>query len=239
MNPRNAEELQALAGEYVIGVLSPDEAREVERLMRENPALDAAVHEWQDRLLPMASIPEPIAPSPALWQRIARDLPSGRSTSPTSPAREARPRLWDSVKFWRLAALAGFAAALLLAFLALLRPIAEPIPMYTAVLQSPHDRSAGWLVEGTRDGMVTLTPLVKTPVQPEKALQFWTKPDGAAGPSSLGLVKPDERIQVPADKLPGLAANQLFEITLEPAGGSPYNKPSGPILYVGRTVKLM
>ena len=33
--------------------------------------------------------------------------------------------------------------------------------------------------------------------------------------------------------------DQLFEITLEPQGGTPYNKPSGSILYPGRAVKVM
>ena len=31
---------------------------------------------------------------------------------------------------------------------------------------------------------------------------------------------------------------QLFEITLEPENGSPTGRPTGPILYVGRTVAL-
>jgi len=38
--------------------------------------------------------------------------------------------------------------------------------------------------------------------------------------------------------LPGLADRTLFELTLEPEGGSPYNKPSGPILFVGKAVRL-
>jgi anti-sigma-K factor RskA len=44
MNLRNPEELQAVAGEYVLGLLSSEEAREVERLMRENSELNSAVH---------------------------------------------------------------------------------------------------------------------------------------------------------------------------------------------------
>ena len=41
------------------------------------------------------------------------------------------------------------------------------------------------------------------------------------------------------DKLPARpGAADLFEITLEPEGGSPYDRPSGPILYIGRTIRL-
>lgn len=238
MNLHNPDELQAIAAEYVLGLLSNEEAGEVELLMRENSALNSAVHLWQDRLLPMASVPRPITPSPELWRRIARDL--ARSAAPEKTrAPKQRAGIWDSLNFWRFAAAAGFAAALLLAFTAVLRPAPELIPAYTAVLQSPEDKTAGWLVEGTRKGSVILTPLVQTSVAADKSLQFWTKPEGAAGPTSLGLVKPNERVEIPAGKLPGLAPQQLFEITLEPEQGSPYDKPSGPILYLGNAIKLM
>ncbi|MGH8773471.1 MAG: anti-sigma factor, partial [Burkholderiales bacterium] len=235
MNLRSPEELQAVAGEYVLGLLTSEEASEVERLMRENSALNTAVHMWQDRLLPMASIARPVAPSPELWQRIARDLAPGLAAPPNAARAEKRSRFWENLNFWRFASVVGFAAAIVLAFVAFLRPPPEVIPIYTAVLQSPEDKSAGWLVEGTRAGSVTLTPLIKTSVQPNKSLQFWTKPEGAAGPTSLGLVKPNERVEIPAGKLPGLSPNQLFEITLEPEYGSPIGKPTGPILFVGRS----
>jgi anti-sigma-K factor RskA len=69
-------------------------------------------------------------------------------------------------------------------------------------------------------------------------LQFWTKLDGAAGPTSLGLVRAGEPLQVDLSKLPGVAGNQLFEITLEPPSGSPLNRPTGPVLFIGRSVKI-
>jgi anti-sigma-K factor RskA len=43
---------------------------------------------------------------------------------------------------------------------------------------------------------------------------------------------------VKLDQLPPLVPNQLFEITLEPYNGSPTGRPTGPILYIGRAVKL-
>ena len=83
-----------------------------------------------------------------------------------------------------------------------------------------------------------LTPLLPTQVGVGQALQFWTKPDDADGPTSLGLVPGGRPTIVPVSKLPGLSPNQLFEITLEPAGGSPIGRPTGPILFVGRAVKV-
>jgi anti-sigma-K factor RskA len=44
---------------------------------------------------------------------------------------------------------------------------------------------------------------------------------------------------VRADKLPELVEKQLFEVTLEPAGGSPLgNRPSGEIMFIGTAVAL-
>ena len=56
---------------------------------------------------------------------------------------------------------------------------------------------------------------------------------------SLGLVKPGQTLSVPLDKLPPLAPNQLFELTLEDPNGSPTGKPTGPIQAIGRAVKVL
>jgi anti-sigma-K factor RskA len=69
-------------------------------------------------------------------------------------------------------------------------------------------------------------------------LQFWTKLEGAVGPTSLGLVQAGQVLQLPLSRLPGVGPQQLFEITLEPEGGSKIARPTGPILYVGRSVAL-
>ena len=41
------------------------------------------------------------------------------------------------------------------------------------------------------------------------------------------------------DMLPPLQPNQLFELTLEPPTGSPIGKPTGPIQFIGRAVKVL
>jgi anti-sigma-K factor RskA len=82
-------------------------------------------------------------------------------------------------------------------------------------------------------------PIAAVQVPADRALEFWTKADSWAGPVSLGLVKPGEPVRIPLDKLPPLEPNQLFELTLEPATGSPIGKPTGPIQFIGRAVKVM
>jgi anti-sigma-K factor RskA len=68
--------------------------------------------------------------------------------------------------------------------------------------------------------------------------EYETKADGWQGPVSLGLVKPGQSLRIALDKLPPLQANQLFDLTLENAGGSTVGKPTGPVQFIGRAVKL-
>ncbi|RZL89378.1 MAG: RNA polymerase subunit sigma-70, partial [Variovorax sp.] len=79
----------------------------------------------------------------------------------------------------------------------------------------------------------------ETVVPAQKSLQFWTKADQWRGPVSLGLVKPGQTLRIPIDQLPPLEANQLFELTLEPENGSPIDRPTGPIQFIGRAVKVL
>lgn len=232
MNFADPDERVALAGEYVLGTLARDDQMELERELRTNAELSRAVAYWQDRLVRLAGVPDPVSPSPDLWARIERDLPVPRAVR--APP---RPSLWASLAFWRSIAAVAAAASVTLGWLAFIGKPAEPGPRYTAVLQAP-DKSAGWLVEADARKEVRLTPLVRTAVGPNQALEFWTKPEGAPGPTSLGLVPADRVTVVAAARLPGLGEGQLFEITLEPATGSPVGRPTGPILFVGRAVAI-
>lgn len=236
---RDPAERDAAAGEYVLGTLSPQDHAAVAAALAQDAALRAAVYAWQDRLLALSARAPAADPAPALWPRIAAGL-----DWQALPARAATGRTpwWQGLRFWQGLSAVGVAASLVLA----LRLVA-PVPTapaegarYVAVLESPDEkRAAGWVVEVQAGGALRLVPVGDTPpLPPGRSLQFWTKPQGAAGPTSLGLVKPGEVVQMSAARLPGVGAQQLFEITLEPEAGSPLGRPTGPILFVGRTVAL-
>ncbi|MFL6707805.1 MAG: anti-sigma factor domain-containing protein, partial [Massilia sp.] len=97
----------------------------------------------------------------------------------------------------------------------------------------------GYVVQADAKHQVQLTPLATAAIPGDKSLQFWTKAEGWKGPVSLGLVKPGQTITIPLDALPNVQPNQLFELTLEPVNGSPLNKPTGPVQFIGRAVKVM
>ena len=225
-----SDDLDQLAGEYVLGTLSAEQRQQVQQRLAHEPQLQAAVDAWEQRLLPLAELAQPVTPSALLWPRIERSLSSAvrRSTS-----------VWDSLGLWRGLAAAGLAATLVLGGLLLTRVTAVNAPTYLVVLVAPQDKAPGWVIQASNSREIQLIPLAVAEVPRDKALEFWTKGDDWQGPVSLGLVKPGQTLSVPLDKLPPLESNQLFELTLEPASGSPIGKPTGPIQFIGRAVKVI
>ncbi|MEH6718768.1 MAG: anti-sigma factor [Aurantimonas endophytica] len=203
-----------------------------------------ALAHWQETFEPLTALAPPVEPSPELWTRIAAATApeAAASASAAAQARSRQPaatplweRLWSSLGLWRFAtaALAGVAAA----FLFFASPETGPTDpaAYVAVLQAPEgERQAGWIVEVAADRSIRLVALGDTPIGENQALEFWTKAVDAAGPTSLGLVPGSGVTEIPRDAVPPIGPDQLFEITLEPATGSPIGRPTGPILFIGR-----
>lgn len=256
MNLQTAEDRSAAAGEYVLGTLSPQDQAVFEAALTTDAALRAEVAYWQDRLLALSLRSEPAAPSARLWPRIEAGLQAPavpalsavsaelRRAAGRSPASAAVP-WWQRLGLWQGVSGLALAASVALTSVLVLRGQSGPPPtQYVAVLQAPQGGPNGWVVEvrvdaATGQGRLRLLPVAPSqPVPSGRTLQFWTKAPGASGPSSLGLVAAGSRVELPVERLPALRPEQLFEITLEPEGGSPIGRPTGPILYVGRAVQL-
>lgn len=230
--------IDELASEYVLGTLPAEQRLEVQRRLARDPGLRAAVDSWEQRLLALTELAEPQTPTPRLWQRIERSLGSlerrtsgAVSTSTTS--------WWNLLPLWRGLAGAGLVATLLLGIMLLTRTVAVSPTTYLVVLVAPQSQAPGWVIQASSPREIQLIPLGVAQVPSDKALEFWTKADGWQGPVSLGLVKPDQTLSVPLDKLPPLQPNQLFELTLENPGGSQTGKPTGPVQFIGRAVKVL
>ncbi|QCI62793.1 anti-sigma factor [Phreatobacter stygius] len=232
------DEIIASAGEYVAGLMSKDENEAFERLMVTDPEVRRAVADWRARLLPLDEAAPPIEPSAELWAGIERAI----GAAPAAPAAPASTGLvgrakafWADVRALRIAALAGVAAAFVLAAVLLVRPLGPPAgPVVVAVLNAPNTQTAGAIVEAFADGRIRVVPLTPIPVPEGRTLQVWTLWDRAVGPRSIGLMTSARGQDYRTSGLPAPVADQLYEITLEPAGGSPTGRPTGPILFVGR-----
>lgn len=238
---RDKDERAAAAGEHVLGTLSAEDHSAFAAALAHDAALRAEVYAWQDRLLAMSAEAAPATPRPQLWRRIdvALDAQAAADLRKKPTPVDTRSPWWQALRLWQGVSALAVAASLMLAVLLVVSAPEPAGTRYLAVLQSPENQSTGWVVEMQAGRTLRLVPVADTgPVPAGRALQFWTKPEGAAGPTSLGLVRAGQTIELPVSRLPAVGAQQLFEITLEPENGSPIGRPTGPILYVGRTVAL-
>lgn len=226
------DELDLLAGEYVLGTLEAWRAREVEAALLAAAGapspLRVAVARWEARLAGLSETVPPEPPPPELWGRVEERIRLAELPRLTPADRRRRGGPLAGVAFWRwtTAGLAATAAAL--AFL-----LVQPLPRerFVAVLQT--DRAApAWVVEGQAGGIV-LTALNPRPTETGRALELWALPPGATAPTSLGVIPAQGRVAIPPGRV-APQAGMLIEISLEPAGGSPTGLPTGPVLFIGR-----
>lgn len=241
------------AGEYVLGTLDPVDEASFRRALAADGPLRAEVYAWQDRLLAMTRLAAAADPSPALWRRIdaaITDVDATRAAAPApSPAVRAPVRArsgagttvpwWERLGLWQAISTVAVAACLVMAVLLVDRgPTLPRGTQYIALLQAPDSRATGWIVQ-LQGGTLRLSAVGEVGTIPAgRAWQFWTKPEGAAAPTSLGLLRAGEVLELPLSALPAAGPRQLFEITLEPESGSPTGRPTGPILFVGSTTAL-
>lgn len=230
-------DLDALASEYVLGTLESAQRRDVQNRLAVDAGMRAAVDAWEGRLLALTELADPQTPSPQLWGRIERSL-NRQHHRASRPAPTAQS-WWNLLPLWRGLAGAGLVATLLLGTLQLTRTATVSPTTYLVVLVAPQNQAPGWVIQANNPTEIQLIPLSVSQVPADKALQFWTKADGWQGPVSLGMVEPGHTLSVPLDKLPPLQPNQLFELTLENPNGSPTGKPTGPIQFIGRAVKVI
>lgn len=230
----SADERDRLASEYVLGLLDAEEMRRCEERLARDAGLAVQVELWRARLAELDATAAPVTPDPALWPRIAAAL---GPVAPATPRRVARPsRLatgWESLNLWRFYGLAASAALVLLAIGAgHMARQASQAPVLVAVLLSDQNQPAA-VVNAFRDGRTELLALSALKAPEGKSLQVWTLWDRERGPVSVGLLEAMRNVELSVEGLPAPAAEQLYEVTLEPAGGSPTGRPTGPILMKG------
>jgi anti-sigma-K factor RskA len=236
-----------LAGEYVLGLLDGEDAARAERRLVSDAAFRAAVERWRGHLAELDATAAPVQPSDALWSRVEAGLSGEREAAgvPSAPLIVPDPRnafraLWHNLAFWRAAGLASAAAALLLAVgLGLMSAQRARVPVLIAVLVKEGTNQPGAVVNAFASGRAELIPLESIDVPPDRTLQIWTLWDRARGPVSVGLMQQARSVRLDLEDLPRTGPNQLFEITLEPAGGSPTGRPTGPILMKGTTATAL
>lgn len=224
------------AGEYVLGVMTDAERQDFERRLNQDPELAREVVYWTDHFAAMSRKLEQEPVNPKVWSQVDKSLAAQKGSGLV----ESSPFAW----LWKGWAVAASAAVVVLGMQ--LFGTSQELssgPRYVAVMKSP-DKSTEWLVEARPNETIRVyqiggLPIEGNPANMGKSLQLWTKAPSDPGPTSLGLMELGKPMELPADMLPKLVEQQLFEVTLEPKEGSPYSdKPTGPIMFIGTAVAL-
>ncbi|MFO1203654.1 MAG: anti-sigma factor [Tabrizicola sp.] len=203
------EENDALAGEYVLGVLSLAERAEVEARIKRDAAFAALVSDWEVKLGGMNDAFDQ-APAPNLLPQIEARL------FPKPPAaQKARSGLSFG---WLSGALV--AAVLALATIATLAP---PRPELVATLATADNRLA---YRVTHFGAsLQITRVAGVPAVQGQVHELWIIAPNA-NPVSLGLLE-DQPLVI---TYPTPPAGFTFAVSVEPEGGSPTGQPTGPVI---------
>lgn len=229
-----ADDIDMIAGEYVLGTLDDSERKAFQRRLLTDPVAVAAVAAWQARLSPLLlALPEVPAPA-GLWDQIEA---------------RARPANDNGIlRRWQVATVAAALVAIVSTGVAL-RPqsapdaavqIAQapaPSPLYQSVAALSETGSAPALLvtydEKTKK--MRVTPVNVSP-RPGHSLELWAIA-GKAAPKSIGLMQ--DKGATALDRLAlDLAQDVTIAVSVEPKGGSPTGSPTGPVIYSGRMINL-
>ena len=117
-SPNNIDEL---ASEYVLGTLPAEQRIKIQKRLAQEADLRTAVDAWEQRLLPLTEVAEPLPPTPLLWGRIERSLNSNDRRASGVAATAKPASWWNLLPLWRGLAGVGLVATLLLGSVLLTR----------------------------------------------------------------------------------------------------------------------
>jgi len=236
-------EAEALAAEHALGVLDGRERAAAETRMATDPAFAADVEAWRNRLAPMLGEVAAVPPSTELWRRIERLLPANDNGE-----------MLGRLKFWRNAAMGGFALAAASLAAVVVQVNQPPITIEKQVPVSPQGELLSASVVSQEGRVQPLfvaaydpdrKSLIVTSLLPEgserdKVHELWLIA-GQDKPKSLGLVESGKAkvIALPTELLGKMSEGAALAVSLEPPGGSKSpDGPTGPVIGVGKLSKL-
>ncbi len=242
------QDLDALAGEFVLGTLTPEERASVGRRRIRERALDQAIRAWERRLGPLAETGREVAvpAADALFADIEAKL--GVQAGPAAIAKPQPPAataeiivLQRRVRRWQMGSLLSGAIAASLATVIWLRPPLQAPQQptnFVAVLQKDA-ASPGFLVSVDISTRQMTVRQVAADKLSGKSYELWLINDRFPAPKSLGVVKDSgfSRGVTLASYSPEVVETSLYAVTLEPEGGSPTGGPTGPVVFKGTLVQ--
>lgn len=235
------DDIDGLAGEYVLGTLDAAERTAVSARRLREPQLDAAIANWERRLAPLINAVPAVEPPPAILARIHAQLsPTSMTNAPGVAPRTADVvALTRGVRFWRTATLASsLVAAALVGFIGVreLTP-KPPTKNLVAVLQKDAQSPAFLVTVNIDQRLMTVRP-VAAQHEAGKSFELWIVHDKLGGPKSLGVIDDPKVMRKPtlAAYQPNIIEEATYAVSLEPEGGSTTGGPTGPVVFAGKLI---
>ena len=222
----------ALAGEYVLRLLGPDETAACAAREARDPRFAALVAAWRADLEDLNGAYAEDPPPTALERRITERLFGARPS--------ALARLWQSAWLWRAVAAAAIVAALWLGPLAP-TPVAPPgLPqarLVSALASVDSDVALVAVLEP--EAAVLNVSRTSGAAAPGRSLELWIV-QGAAPPVSLGVLPEGRlaRVSLTREQAAAFGPDTTLAVSDEPAGGSPTGVATGPVVAAGPVSEL-
>jgi len=216
------------AAEFALGTLSPGERAALAARRLREPDLDAAIHAWEESLAPLAEAVPAVEPAvnhlPVIQARI-------RAGSP--------PALRRALARWRAAAIAASCVAALLVVGFGLREAtrATPAREYVALLQRDTNSPAFEVTVNLDREELTVYP-VGAHAPPGKSYELWITEASLGAPRPLGVIGEGRRVANLTAYDRAMVEKATYAVTLEPPGGSPDDRPSGPPVFSGKLIPV-
>lgn len=224
MNYQQPELRRALAADYAIGLMPLTARKRFESLMLDDPSLRRELAQWQESLVGLTSSLPPQEVPERVWHAIVARIDPQQLHVPAK-----RP-------FWNWLRLTAVACSLVVA--GILGVIYNrDTATFNATLVATNQQPA--LAVQAYDRYLKVEPLAVASVEPGRSLELWAIPaDGV--PVSLGVIPNDGkgRVELTEHQRTLIGTPTTLAITLEPQGGSPSGKPTGPVLYKGKLASL-
>ena len=226
------DDLDMQIAEFVLGTLPADQRHALHAQREQDPALDARILQWEERLVGMIDDVEPVQPGPELFAQIERAL-NQQEAQPTQSSHTASVvTLRRQVNLWRWSTAMASAAALVLMAVLTFQTTSTPESV-VAVFQHDDQQPAFMLTVDLQNRQLNIRP-VTAEAQPGKSYQLWIKSDELGpNPRSVGVLGDQMQVDQGALKQydPALLRGATFGISLEPAGGSPTGQPTSPAIH--------
>lgn len=229
----DAPQDEILAAEYVLGLLSLEKRRMVEKRMIDDADFQRLVERWQSDTETFNDAYGEVSPDAAVFNRIEKRLFADRPDN-------AAGSLWNSLAFWRgVSLVSSLAAAVAIAFVSgLLPPGDRRAPPLVANLTAPGNVIDLVASYDASSGRLKITP-VAADGGGRRSLELWLVPP-AGNPKSLGIIDAaaDADLVISPEIRGSLGEGAVFAVSLEPFGGSPTGLPTGPVIASGIARRL-